>query len=134
MSGDEQGYSGWANYETWAVALWLDNDQGSYSYWHEQAESVLREELDGNYTAEDLTERENVEELRRSATSKLADMLKDEHEEALADAWDEDARSATVFSDLLGASMERVDWYEVAGHYVKEHVDEIVHETVKAAE
>lgn len=26
----EQGYNGWANYPTWNVALWLDNDEGLY--------------------------------------------------------------------------------------------------------
>jgi len=25
-------YNGWANYETWNVALWLDNDPISYHY------------------------------------------------------------------------------------------------------
>jgi len=27
---DEQGYQGWKNYETWAMALWIDNEEGSY--------------------------------------------------------------------------------------------------------
>jgi len=26
----EEDYNGWANYETWNVALYLDNDEGSY--------------------------------------------------------------------------------------------------------
>ena len=30
MSKDEQGYSGWTNYETWNVALWIGNDEGLY--------------------------------------------------------------------------------------------------------
>jgi len=30
-------YNGWSNYETWAVRLWMDNDQGSQEYWSETA-------------------------------------------------------------------------------------------------
>ena len=25
-------YNGWTNYETWNVALWMDNDETSYQY------------------------------------------------------------------------------------------------------
>lgn len=31
-------YNGWTNYETWSVALHLDNDEGSQDYWREMAE------------------------------------------------------------------------------------------------
>ena len=27
-----QEYNGWTNYETWNVALWMDNDETSYQY------------------------------------------------------------------------------------------------------
>ena len=27
---NEKTYNGWTNYETWAVGLWIDNEQGSY--------------------------------------------------------------------------------------------------------
>ena len=30
-------YNGWTNYETWVTKLWLDNDEGSYRYWADQA-------------------------------------------------------------------------------------------------
>ena len=33
-------YSGWTNYETWNVALWMNNDQGEQEYWIERAEEL----------------------------------------------------------------------------------------------
>ena len=27
----DQGYNGWSNYETWNVALWMQNDEGLYN-------------------------------------------------------------------------------------------------------
>ncbi|NER31140.1 MAG: hypothetical protein F6J89_26845 [Symploca sp. SIO1C4] len=32
MVTKDQTYNGWTNYETWAVALWIDNDYGSHQY------------------------------------------------------------------------------------------------------
>lgn len=90
-------YNGWTNYETWAVNLWLDNDQGSYEYWHE----IAQEYFEGaNYDTE-------------SAAWNMADMLKQSHEDMnpLGD-------QASAYSDLLGAALSEVNWHEIARHYI----------------
>lgn len=30
---EKKTYNGWTNYETWNVALWIGNEEGSYRYW-----------------------------------------------------------------------------------------------------
>ena len=34
-------YNGWANYETWNVTLWIDNDEGLYGFVRDGLESLL---------------------------------------------------------------------------------------------
>lgn len=93
MSNDKS-YQGWTNYETWAVALWLDNDQGSYEYWRDVAEEIKEDEGD-----------EDDEDIHLAA---LASRLKDEFEEGMPDL------GASLWSDLLGAALSEVNWYEIA--------------------
>jgi len=90
-----QEYNGWSNYQTWVTSLWMDNDEGSYSYWVEQAEDA-----------------ESVRD--------LADRMQSEHETAMYDL----VGVTGVFSDLLGHAVEMVDWYEIAQHYFEEYHEE----------
>jgi hypothetical protein len=87
-------YNGWHNYTTWLVALWLDNDQGTYSYMTELAETALE---DGDKPWQ------------------LGETIK----EFVQDLCYPDENSCTgLVADLLNASLSNVDWTEVAEHYL----------------
>ncbi len=91
-------YQGWTNYETWNVALWIDNVEASHSHWRERA-------------AETWEEAEEDHPLSRSEKARytLAAELKDQHKEGnpLSD-------QPSTYSDLLGAALNEVSWGEVA--------------------
>ena len=84
---DDRTYNGWTNYETWAVNLWLDNDEGSYRHWREVAEEL-------------------ADEAARAGL--LASQLKAEIAESMPDL------GCSLAADLLGAAMSEVDWHEIA--------------------
>ena len=56
MNDDQKpgNYNGWANYETWAVKLWFDNEEATYRTWMERARSWKGREDDARRFAEEL--------------------------------------------------------------------------------
>lgn len=96
-------YNGWTNYPTWNVALWLDNEEGSYELVREMARETADEEF---------------------RTSVLADNLKALHEEAMDSLGITEALGASVFSDLLGYALDSVNWHEIAKGLLDEVADE----------
>jgi len=95
MTHDEKPtYNGWSNYETWAVNLWLTNEEGSYRYWTDRTREVIAECAN--------------EDADRSALSRLAEELKESTHEACA------IEKASLASDLMNAALGEVDWYEIA--------------------
>lgn len=92
---EETGYNGWSNYPTWCVALWIDNDQGTYE--------VVRESVRAWGGGAAL-----VDELQRT----VEDMA-----EAILPALFE---SGTHVLDLYQWAIGQVDWFELADHYREE--------------
>jgi hypothetical protein len=104
---DKKGYNGWTNYETWNLALWIDNEQGSYNYWRERA----RESLAGQNS-------ETREARVSDAAVDLADELKGETE-------DNAPKLEGFYGDILGAAISEVNWYEIAKNWIEEIADDI---------
>jgi len=104
MTTDSQ-YNGWTNYETWAVKLWMDNDEGSYRYW----QNVTREVWD---EAEDKRPNQFMDR-SENARSQLAERLKDEHDDQSEHPVFA-AANGTVYADLLNAALSEVNWHEIA--------------------
>lgn len=100
MSGDEQGYNGWRNYETWAANLHITNDQGSVNYW----EDAAREAIDEATNDRTFTRREN-------ALFALRDRLKQEYEEGVPFV-------EGMYEDLLWAALKAINWQEIARHMI----------------
>ena len=90
-------YNGWKNYETWAVALWIDNDQGSY----EQSRQLARDVLTSGQET-------------RTHAGALADALQEVTTYEMPDL------GASVWTDLLNAAVSEVDWYEIAENYLQD--------------
>jgi len=110
-------YNGWKNYETWNVALWIDNDQGSYS----QRQEMAQDAWDNTDASEDQETRSN------EARNALADSL---------ESWVDEMNpinESSMFADLLSAALREVDWHEIAENFL-EDVDKETADTEETIE
>ena len=112
---EDHRHQGHANYETWAVKLWLDNEEGSYNYWRDQTRAILDDPPRGDFyiTSE------------RKTVHTLADELKAWHEEAMPDL-------EGFASDLLNAALSEVDWDEMAESMIGDAKEEAEYEAAIA--
>ena len=89
---EHKEYNGWYNYETWCVALWMDNDQGVYEYFR-----YCVREYDGDVRA-------------------VAEQIEQWHKDVI----DELDLPNCFASDLLGGAMSEVNWDEIAENLVED--------------
>lgn len=90
--------NGWTNYETWNVALYIDQD--AQEYWLDVALDVYHHAYDNADASSPLS-------VGQQAACDLADQLKADHEENAPEL-------NGTYADLLNAALSRVNWYEIA--------------------
>ena len=118
MGTAEKTYNGWTNYETWAIALHLNNDEGTYNMVRERAEDLkdgaehIDAVQDGIWTVE------------QAVVFTLADWLKDTAE-TLCGIGDESEdfgipEPTLLAMDMIRAALSEVDWSEIATNVLDE--------------
>ncbi len=104
MTEAEKGYNGWKNYETWNVALWLGNEEGSHEEALCMAADVYRDAVPGKYEWQ-------------TRESQAAYELGKQFQAMIEDA-NPLVGDASMFSDLLSAALSAVEWSDIARHYL----------------
>lgn len=117
MTTQDKTYNGWTNYETWAVALHLDNEAAvHYSIRDRAAELVEEAPMHRN-----VPEIWTVEE---AARFELADFLKG-YAETMCGIGDESedygiAEPTLLAMDMIRAALSEVSWDEIARNILSE--------------
>jgi hypothetical protein len=122
MMDDDGRYNGWANYPTWAVNLWLGNEEGLYRECCYMAREALRDAPhDKNvkpWFYPDGSQGEPVWTVEQAARYRLADTFKEWIEELFGlDKWG-------LKVDLLGYALGEVDWQEIADSWLESAKEE----------
>ena len=107
----EAKYNGWTNYQTWAVKLWLDDDE-----WRQELQFTLLNEA-VNEAWKPKAGRDEETPQVQDVSLRLADLLADYVDEhnPLAD-------TATMYADLMRYAINNeVNWREIADHIIIAH-------------
>lgn len=98
---EKMSYNGWSNKETWAVNIWVGNNQELQEHflevtiraWEASSDSIGSRSTQARYT--------------------LQDQIKD---------WMEENQPETegLWADLLGAALSSVDYYEIADIWLRD--------------
>jgi hypothetical protein len=97
---EDTTYNGWKNYPTWAVNLWLSNDEGLYGATRHLVETTI--------TTAKRSEWDDAHRVH------VADALKSFVRDDLAPDL-----GASFAADLLGYALDSVNWLEIADAWLE---------------
>jgi hypothetical protein len=92
-----ENYNGWKNRETWATALWLDNEEGT--------------QAGAQRIAELASDKRECADMLEEFVTEMLDM------EAVFELDPASRKERIAMSSDIG-SLYRVDWWEIAEHYL----------------
>lgn len=103
-------YNGWTNYETWAVNLYMDNDQPQEQFWRGVVLTVYHQsKAEGPFTRTE------------NAAFHLAERIKEEHENAANDMLEAAHYEYGPLTDLLRGALSEVNWREIATSWIERY-------------
>lgn len=100
---EDTKYQGWANYQTWNVKLWLDNEQGTYNDMYSYVEST-------------------------KSVQQLSEWIEDYVQELRYSTYGDAANAASMFTDILNNALANVNWREIAQSYIDDYKYEAEHQ------
>ncbi len=100
-----KNYNGWTNYETWLVALWMDNERGTYVDRCDAIEDIWEHQTDPDHSPTDRSD---------AARLLLADWLKDYVERMVPDGL------PGFIGDLVNSALSECDYDEIADSWLSE--------------
>ena len=107
-------YNGWTNYETWCVGMYLDGNytgEGTYRYTIDIVENAMWEG--------------GPNHLRSHVADTLKAFIEEETDTYTSEVVGAPDPINPLTTDLLGASLSRVNWYELAEAWI-ENMSELV--------
>jgi erythromycin esterase-like protein len=104
-------YNGYSSYETWLVAVWIDNDQGNIDYIVDRAEEIYNDAQEQKYFTK-----------QEEAVILLAEWMKDFYEENMVA--DTDGLGG-LWIDMLTGALGSVDWHELAKKYMDQALENV---------
>lgn len=104
---EKRKHNGWTNYETWIVNLWLTNEEDSYRYWRMRAAWARKQKAE-------------LDDCASILAAELKAEVQDNKPEEFLNSDGMNHGSSGLYSDLLGAALSEVNWFEIAKSFLEE--------------